>query len=125
MLKQLTPSMIMAVAALSLAAPLNAQGRSAVTGAELDAAVAARPIGNGEAVRQLLMTDQARKVAGRMGISPAELSVRVAALDQATLNRLAEQTGVNDRALAGGSSVVIGTTVLIIALLVLIILLVA
>jgi CHASE3 domain sensor protein len=126
MSKRLTPTIVMAVAAISLAAPLHAQGRSVVSSAELDAAVAARPATSREAVRNILLTDQAQKVASRMGISPSELSARVATLDSATLNRVAEQAAVKDQALAGGSTtVVIGTTVLIVALLVLIILLVA
>jgi CHASE3 domain sensor protein len=118
--------MIMTVAALGLAGPLYAQGRSAVSSAELDAAVVSRPDANREAIRQLLATPQAQKVAGQMGVSPSELSARVAALDQATVNQLAQQAQVNDPALAGGSStVVIGTTALIIALLVIILLIAA
>lgn len=126
MLKRLVPSVFMAVAAMSLAAPLHAQGRSVVSSAELDAAVAARPATSREAVRNILLTDQAQKVASRMGISPSELSARVATLDSATLNRITEKAAASDPALAGGSgSVTIGVTVLIVALLVLIILLVA
>ncbi|HEX9894442.1 MAG TPA: hypothetical protein VGA78_10995 [Gemmatimonadales bacterium] len=126
MSKHLTPSMVMAVAAMSLAAPLHAQGRSVVSSAELDAAVAARPATRGEAVRNVLLTDQAQRVASRMGISPSELSARVATLDSATLDQIAERTAASDPALAGGAiNVTITATVLIVALLVLIILLVA
>lgn len=126
MSKRFTPFLIMTVAALGLAGPLSAQGRSAVSGAELDAAVVARPDANREAVRQLLATPEAQKVAGQMGVSPSELSVKVAALDQATVNQLAQQMQADDAALAGGSStVVIGTTALIVILLVVIILVAA
>jgi len=126
MSKHLTPSMVMAVAALSLAAPLHAQGRNVVSSAELDAAVAARPATSREALRNVLLTDQAQRVASRMGISPSELSARVPTLDSATLDRIAERAATSDPALAGGDqTVTIGVTVLIVALLVLIILLVA
>lgn len=62
-------------------------------------------------------------MAGRMGITPAELSARVAGLNQASLNLLAQRAQVDDRILAGGSrSIVISTTAIIIALLILILL---
>ena len=125
MSKYLTP-LVISFAAMSLAAPLHAQGRSVVSSAELDAAVAARPATRREAVRNILLTDQAQSVAGRMGISPSELSARVATLDSATLDQIAERAAVSDPALAGGdTTITITATVLIVALLVLIILLVA
>jgi len=123
MSKRLTPSIVTAVAAISLAAPLHAQGRRVVSSAELDASVAARPATSRETVRNILLTDQAQQVASQMGVRPSELSARVATLDSATLNRIVERTGASDPALAGGATLVIGTTVLIVALLVVIILL--
>lgn len=126
MSKYLPLSMITAVAALGLTTPLLAQGRSAVSSADLDAAVAARPAGSREAVRAFLATDQVRQVAGRMGVSASELSDRVATLDQASLDQIAAQMGVGDRTLAGGSEkIVISATLVIIALLILILVLVA
>jgi hypothetical protein len=123
MAKHLTLSMIVAVAALGFTTPLLAQSRSAVSGAELDAAVAARPANNREAVQQFLTTDRARKVAGQMGVNASELSARVATLDQASLNMLAERTNVGDRVLVGGANtIVISTTAVIIALLIIILL---
>ena len=119
-------SMLVAVAALGVTTPLLAQGRSTISSADLDAVVSARPAGNREAVRNFLATDQVRNVAGRMGVSASDLSARVATLDEASLNQIAAQAGVGDRALAGGSStIVISSTVIIIALLILILLLVA
>lgn len=116
-------SLLTAVAVLGVAAPVVAQDRSAVSGADLDAAVAERSGANGEAVRSLLSSDEARQVANRMGLSSADLSARVAALDGASLDRLAQQAGVNDQILAGGDQkVVISTTVIIIVLLVIILL---
>lgn len=116
-------SLLTAAAVCGVAAPVMAQDRSAVTGADLDAAVAARPEAGREAVRSLLSSDEARQVAGRMGMTSDDLSARVAALDGASLDRLARQAGVNDQILAGGDQkVVISTTVIIIALLVIILL---
>lgn len=119
-------SLLTAAAALVVAAPLAAQDRSAVSSVDLDAAITSRSVGNREAVRSLLSSPQAQQVAGQMGVSPADLSARVAALDGASLDRLAQQAGVDDQILAGGSEkVVISTTVIIIVLLVLILLVVA
>ena len=124
MSKYLKLSTIIAVATLGFSAPLNAQSRAAVTSAELDAALVTSQASRGQAVRQVLMSDQAQQLAGRMGISPAELSTRVEALDEAALNRLAERVQVNDRPLAGGDPhvLVISTTAIIIFLLLLILL---
>ena len=114
-------SMIAAIAALGLASPVLAQDRSAVSGADLDAAVVASPAQGGETVRQLLSTEQVQKVVDQLGISATELSARVAALDDATLARLAEQGGLDQPALAGGAdTIVLSTTAVIIILLVLI-----
>jgi hypothetical protein len=115
--------MAMAVVSLGVATPLVAQGRSAVSPAELDAAAATRPVGNRQAVRNLLSTSQAQTVAGQMGLSAAELSARVARLDDASLNLLAERAGAGDRDLAGGDgTIIISTTAVIIGLLLLILL---
>ena len=117
-----TLSLLLA-AGLGLSAPLYAQGRSAATTAELEAAVAGRPAGTREAVRDFLALPQVQKVADRMGVSTADLSAGVASLDQASLDRIAQQTVVGDRPLAGGAdTIVISTTAIIIGLLILILL---
>ena len=114
-------SISLAVAALGFAIPVHAQGRSAVTGAELEAAVSARPAGTREAVRDFLANPQVERVADRMGVSTQKLSAGVATLDQAALDRIAGQDAVTD--LAGGDQkIVISATVVIIALLVIILL---
>ncbi|HUP51405.1 MAG TPA: hypothetical protein VM198_02930 [Longimicrobiales bacterium] len=116
-------SAIAAVAAFALASPVLAQDRSAVRSADLDAAVATGPAPAGDAVRQLLSTEQVQNVAVQMGVSASELSARVGALDDATLARLAQQGGLADHALAGGADrIVITTTGVIIILLILILL---
>lgn len=116
-------ALILTVAALGATSSLQAQSRSAVTSAQLEAAVAATPAPRAEAVRQLMSSEQAQKVAGQLGISAAELAVRTASLDNATLNQMAEQSGLGDPTLAGGAdNVVISTTAIIIVLLILILL---
>jgi len=121
MSKHISLSMIVAAAALGFAVPLTAQSRSAVSGAELDAAVAVRLAGTRETVQAFLATDQVRKVAGQIGVSASELSARVAGLDQASLDRLAVRPEIRDQILAGGAdTIVISSTVVIIALLILI-----
>ena len=118
-----TVSLLLAAAALGLTTSLHAQGRSAVTTAELEAAVAVRPAGTRQAVRDFLALPQVQKVADRMGVSTADLSAGVAGLDQASLDRIAQQTVVGDRPLAGGANtIVISTTAIIIGLLILILL---
>ena len=121
MSKHIALSMIIAVAAVGFTAPLVAQDRSAVSGAELDAAVAGRPAGNREAVQRFLASEQARTAAEGMGVSTADLSDRVATLDPASLQRLRAELG--DRGLVGGAdTIIISSTVVIIALLLIILL---
>ena len=111
----------LAVLGLGLASPLAAQARSAVDGAELDAAVAAPGAGTREAVRQFLAAPETRAVAERMGVSTKDLTARVAALDGASLEQVARQARLAEPALAGGDRVlIISTTTIIIALLILI-----
>lgn len=123
MSKSFSLPMVLAVAALGLTAPLSAQTRSAVSATELDAAVAERPAAVRYAVQGFLATDRALDVADRLGVSVSELSSRVADLDDAALDRIADHTGISDQVLAGGADTVVltTTTVIIILLLILII----
>jgi hypothetical protein len=58
-----------------------------------------------------------------MGVSTAELSARVATLDEASLNLLAQSSEAGERDLAGGDGkIIISTTAVIIGLLLLILL---
>jgi hypothetical protein len=98
-------SLILVVAALGLATPLAAQQRSAVSGAELDAAASSR------------------RPVGSRPTAPGVRAVGTPGQSQAAVQQSVVQS--EDEALAGGDSVVIGTTALIIILLVVIILLVA
>jgi hypothetical protein len=133
MSQRLSLSTIAAVTALGLASPAMAQQRSAVSAADLDYAAATSPAAAGDELRQLLSTDHVQKLAATLGVSATELSARVAALDDATLARLAHQGGLDEPALAelaldepalagGADTVVVSTTAIIIALLVLILL---
>lgn len=122
MFKPLSLSMLLAVTALGLTAPLSAQDRSAVSVAELDAAVAERPAPVRAAVLDFLATDRAEAVAAGMGMTVSELSAQVAVLDDASLNRIAEQAGIDEEALAGGDTIVITATTAIIILLIILIL---
>jgi hypothetical protein len=116
-----TFSAIAVIAAFGVASPLFAQQRAVMSGDDLDAAVVTTPAPEGEAVRQLLTTEHAQKVAGQLGISPAELSARVASIDDEALALLAEQGGLDEQALAGGAdTIVLSTTAVIIILLILI-----
>ena len=124
MFKPLALSMLLAVTALGLAAPLAAQARSAVSVAELDAAVAERPAPVRAAVLEFLATDRAQGVAAGMGMSVSELSAQVALLDDASLNGIAEQAGIDDEALAGGEGTIVITATTVIIILLIIILLV-
>ncbi len=115
MLKFTPVALLAALATLTVTAPVSAQSRSTVNSATLDAAVAARPAPDRAAVTAALTSSRAVAVAGRLGLSADELSIRVAALDDNSMQQ------ISDRILAGGSStVVISTTTIIIVLLVII-----
>ena len=114
MSKSVPSSLLVALATITLCSSLPAQGRSTANSATLDAIVAARPADSRTVVTAALSSSQAVAVAGRMGISSGELATRIAALDDASAQQLA------DRILAGGANVVISTTAIIIILLVLI-----
>lgn len=116
-------SLVMA-AALCAATPLLAQDRTAISGAQLDAAVVvAQPRGNRAAIQEVLASPNGQQAAARFGLSRAEVSSRVEALDQATIDRLAERTAPDTQVLAGGAdTIVVSTTAIIIALLLIILL---
>jgi hypothetical protein len=122
MFKPLSLSMLLAVTALGMTSPLSAQARSAVSIADMDAAVAERPAPVRAAVLEFLATDRAQDVAAGMGMSVSELSAQVAGLDDASLNKVAEQAGIDDEALAGGEGTIVltATTVIIILLIIII-----
>jgi hypothetical protein len=110
-------STLAAIAAISIATPLAAQSRSTADMRTLDAAVIVHTDANRSAVTAALTSSRALAVAGTMGLSPQEVSTRLAALDDASVKQVA------DEILAGGESrVVISTTAIIIGLLIIILL---
>jgi uncharacterized protein YidB (DUF937 family) len=124
MSNRISLSTIAAIAALGLVSPILAQQRSAVSGADLDSAVVASAVQDREAVRRFLSIQQVQTVADQLGVSATELSARVAALDDATLARLAQQGGLDEPALAGGANEIVLSTTAVIIILLLVILLV-
>ncbi len=117
MKKHKTLSTLAAIAAISIATPLAAQSRSTVDMRTLDAAVIVHTDANRSAVTAALTSTRALAVAGTMGLSPEDVSTRLAALDDASVKQVA------DEILAGGESrVVISTTAIIIGLLIIILL---
>ena len=113
-MSKFTPMLTLAaVASITMVASMPAQTRSTVTTATLDAAVASRPDSRA-ALTTALSSKTALATAGRMGMSPQQLANRIAALDDASAQRLAD--------MVGGSTIVISTTAIIIALLLIIIL---
>jgi hypothetical protein len=119
---------ILAVVVLSSAAPMAAQGRSAVTGAELEKAVlsrSAQQTSSQETIQRFLRSEAVRQAGTRMGVNTEDLAAKVATLDPATLSDLAERTRAADQQLAGGDTIVISATVVIIVLLIIILILVA
>ena len=120
MSKIMPVTLLVALATITVSTPLPAQGRSTANSAVLDAAVVSGPADSRAALTAALTSSEGLAAASKLGMSADELSVRIAALDDATAQQLSDQY------LAGGDKkVVIGTTAIIIILLVLIILLVA
>lgn len=125
MLKSLAVSGILAIAALGVSAPLAAQARTAVSGAELESAVVAAPAANQAEVQRFLQDDRVSEAANRLGVRTSDLAARVSTLDEVTVGQLADRIRTADRGLAGGDgSLVIGTTAIIIILLIVILLVV-
>lgn len=98
------PSLVAAFA-LAVSAPLAAQGRSTVSPADLDAAVSSRQSETRTRVEQFVKTAEVRAAAEKLGISEATLSAKVAELDEATLNTVAQQIDLAQAPLAGGFSI--------------------
>ena len=114
---------LVAALALALSAPLAAQGRSAVSPADLDAAIATSQSETRARVEQFVNTAEVRDAAEKLGISQATLSAKVAELDSATLNTVAQQIDLAQAPLAGGFSI-LGIGLVGIALIILLIVLI-
>ena len=117
MSNRISLSLVAAFAAMAVAAPLHAQMRSTIDASALDATVASRPDRSRALVTSTLTSNTALGIAASMGLSAENVSTRIAALDDASARKVADQM------LAGGDQmVVISTTAIIIGLLILILL---
>ena len=113
----------LAALALAVSAPLAAQGRSAVSSTDLDAAVATSQSETRARVDQFVNTVAVRDAAEKLGISQTTLSAKVAELDSAKLNAVARQIDLAAAPLAGGFSV-LGIGLVGIAVIILLIVLI-
>lgn len=123
--KQISLPAIFAAALLGFAAPLSAQDRSGVSNSDLDAALVSRASQRSEnqrTVRDFLETERVRTATSAFGVRTEDLTSRIGSLDEATLARIADAARTDERALAGGDTIVISTTAIIIGLLILILL---
>jgi hypothetical protein len=121
MLRLLAGSALVVLALQAAPSSLAAQSRSTVSGADLQAAVTSAREAHRATVLQFLQQDRVVETATSMGVSSADLSARVATLDDATLSNLAERTQAAELGLAGGEQyILISTTAIIIILLILI-----
>ncbi|HET9066112.1 MAG TPA: hypothetical protein VFN22_09880 [Gemmatimonadales bacterium] len=103
------------IATASLTAPVTAQTASTVDVSAIDRALTAPATDARATLTRLFATEQGKAASSTLGLSPDAVAARVAILDDAGAERLA------DRVLAGGrGNVVISTTAIIIILLVLI-----
>lgn len=113
---------VVAALVLALTAPLQAQGRSTVSPADLDAAIATNQSETRTRVEQFTKLPEVRDAASKLGVSEATLSARVAELDSKTLASVAQQIDMADEALAGGFSILgiglVGILLIIILILV-------
>lgn len=106
---------LLAALALSvLTGPLAGQAASTIDPATLDAAVSAPPADARAVIGAALSSEWTMTAAATLGLDADELEGRIAALDDAAADRIAQ------RILAGGSTITISVTTLIIILLLLI-----
>ena len=117
MSKHMSLVLMAALATITFAAPVSAQKRSTADAQVLDAAVATRPDRNRAVVTSALTSSDGLAAAARMGLSPDALAARIATLDDASAQKVADQI------LAGGDDrIVLSTTAVIIGLLLIILL---
>lgn len=119
-LKLMVLSAFAVLATVGATSPLEAQTRSAVSSAELEAAVIKTPAANQAAVQRFLRDGRVNEIAAKLGIRTADLAAAVRTLDESTLSQVADRTRAADRNLAGGDQIIVSTTVVIIVLLILI-----
>lgn len=121
------PTVLGLFAAATLAATAttsaSAQARSAINATALDSAVIAAPGNNQATMQRFLRDSRVIAAAEGMGVSAADLSAKVATMDEAQLQQVAEQTRAADLGLAGGDqTVVLSTTALLLIIIIVILL---
>ena len=107
-------------AAFVLSSPLAAQSRTIVSSTGLDSAVTATQTDARAIVTRFIGTKEARAAATLMGISTTALAARVAQLDSAQVNKVAQQIALTEDPLTGGANILgisIGLILLIIILI--------
>lgn len=114
---------LVAALAFALSAPLAAQDRSAVSPADLDAAIADRQVETRARVDGFVSSPEVRDAAQKLGISQATLAAKVAELDAAALDAVALQIDMAEAPLAGGFSI-LGIGIVGIAIIVALIILI-
>ena len=106
-------------AAFVLSAPLAAQSRTVVSSTDLDSAVTVTQTGARETVTRFIGLKEVQTAAALLGISPTTLAARVAQLDSAQVNKVAQQITFTEDPLTGGNilGITIGVVLLIIILI--------
>ncbi len=107
-------------AAFVLSSPLAAQSRTVVSSADLDSAVTVTRVDARATIVRFIESKEVQAAAALLGISPASLAAKVARLDSAEVNRLAQQIALTEDPLTGGASILgisLGVILLIIILI--------
>ena len=107
-------------AAFVLSTPLAAQSRTTISTADLDSAVTASQVDARATVVRFIELKQVQAAAALLGISATALAARVAQLDSAEVNKVAQQITLTEDPLAGGANILgitIGAVLLIIILI--------
>ena len=108
-------------AAVLLSSPLAAQSRTVVSSTDLDSAVTATQTDAREIVTRFIGSKEVKAAAALMGISTTALAARVAQLDSAEVNKVAQQIALTEDPLTGGANI-IGISLGVIGLIVILIL---
>ena len=92
-------------AAFVLSAPLAAQSRTVVSSTDLDSAVTVSQVDARATVVRFIGLKEVHAAAALLGISPTALAARVAQLDSAQVDRVAQQIALAEDPLAGGANI--------------------
>ena len=107
-------------AAFVLSTPLAAQSRTTISSTDLDSAVTASQVDARATVVRFIELKEVQAAAKLLGISATALTARVAQLDSAQVEQVAQQISFNEDPLTGGANILgisIGLILLIILLI--------